>query len=192
MVALPPSLCAVHPLALLALGQAIVLLDFRVNGFDLVPDPLGWAIGVAAMSTLAGLHHGFVTVGWAGVAGTVVSLPNWVDPDAFAGLLNVVLGALSLLLVVSACTAIKDTLPTRAASAHAVRGMTLVVTAVLVLVILLATAASELGALVLVVGLVALGVHVWFLVLLVGSSTLPRPPSGRPFWPPRRTGPAVA
>lgn len=182
----------VHPLALLAWGQVIVLLDLRINGIDLVPDPLGWAMGVAAMSTLSGLHHGFVTVAWVGVTGVVVSLPDWVDPDAFAGLLNVVLGALSLLLVVAACTAIKDTLPDRAASARAVRSWTLVVTAVLVLVVLLATAVPDLGPLVLVVGLVGLGVHLWFLVLLFASSRLPRPPARRPLGPRRGAGPAVA
>lgn len=183
-------MCAVHPLALLAAGQVLVILDFRVNGFDLVPDPLGWAMGVAAMSSLAALHHGFVFVGWASFNGVVVSLPDWVDPDAFAWLLDLMFGALSVLLVVATCTAIADILPGRAASARAVRSWTLVTTAALVLTILLSTAAPDLDLLVLVVGLVGLvglGVHLWFVVLLVGCSTLPRPPTG-----PRLATPGLA
>ncbi len=179
-----------HHLQLLAWGQIIVLLDFRIEDIDIMPDPLGWGMSMAAMATLAKLHRGFVAAGWVSMVGIVASLPGWVNPDALAPLLEVILGVLTLVLVVATCTAIAETLPERAATARSVRTWTLMTTALLVVGILLATLTPDVTALLLVVGIVALGVHVWFLVLLFSAARLPRPSvaSGRS----SRGGPAVA
>jgi len=41
----------VRPLALVAGGIALVVLDFRTESLDLLPDPVGWAlIAVAALA----------------------------------------------------------------------------------------------------------------------------------------------
>ena len=42
-----------RPLALAAVGITLVVLDFRTEAFDLLPDPLGWALVAVAASWLA-------------------------------------------------------------------------------------------------------------------------------------------
>lgn len=42
-----------RPLALAAAGVALIVVDFRTESFDLLPDPLGWALVAVAASWLA-------------------------------------------------------------------------------------------------------------------------------------------
>lgn len=42
-----------RPLALAAAGVALIVVDFRTEAFDLLPDPLGWALVAVAASWLA-------------------------------------------------------------------------------------------------------------------------------------------
>ena len=166
-------------LALLAWGQILVFIDFRIDGFDLIPDPLGWGMCAAAAASLSSLHRGYVYAGWASLIGVVVSLPDWVDPEAASGALGVVMLVVSTALVFATCTAIMATAPSRAGTARAIRASDLLLTAVLVLVTLLTLGEPDAAPLIFVVGLGVLGVYIWFLVLLFGCSKLPPPASGR-------------
>jgi hypothetical protein len=49
------------PLKTLAIGLLVVVVDFKVNGYDLVPDPIGWAV---FLSGLAGLPSSTRWRGW--------------------------------------------------------------------------------------------------------------------------------
>ena len=58
------------PVGGLALGLAIGMLDFRLNGFDVVPDAIGWIVVCVALSRLRGCGAGFGAAALsAGVAG---------------------------------------------------------------------------------------------------------------------------
>ena len=68
-------------LGTVALGLALVLLDLRISGFDVVPDVLGWLLAIGGLGRLAPLAARFRTArGWA-VGCAVLSLADLVQPQ---------------------------------------------------------------------------------------------------------------
>jgi hypothetical protein len=60
-----------RPLPTIAAGAALVVVDFRIEPLDLVPDPLGWLLIAAGASTL-----GLTLAKWLAVAAALLSLSD--------------------------------------------------------------------------------------------------------------------
>ncbi|QWC84223.1 hypothetical protein KLP28_11560 [Nocardioidaceae bacterium] len=48
-----------RPLTLVVIGFLVVIADLRADGFDLLPDPIGWVLVVIGLAPLRGRHPGF-------------------------------------------------------------------------------------------------------------------------------------
>lgn len=154
------------PLGAVVLGTVLVMLDLRIETFDLVPDPLGWGLLVWACVRLRGAHPAF---GWAvaaTVVGLLVSLPGQVgELPTPLGLLGV---AAETAVVFAVCTGIhaRSVNPARARQAGTIRWWNLALAALAVLLgAVLSEQDTDLAPLVLLAVVVALGVHVWYLVV---------------------------
>ena len=70
-------------LDVLLVGLAVVILDFRLNGWDVLPDPVGY--GVALAGVLGAMRHG-VPPGWGSLAAAgmgvlaLLAVPDLLDP----------------------------------------------------------------------------------------------------------------
>jgi hypothetical protein len=159
-------------LATLAWGMLLVVLDLRINGFDLLPDPLGWVVGAVAASSLARsageLHPGarrwFGAAAVASAVAVVPAVPDWFGVQH--PMITVSVTAAETVLVFATCTAIMAVLPARRATANAVRWLDLGLSLAFAALIGAAVAVPELGVVALLIGLASLAVFVWFLVLL--------------------------
>ena len=88
------------PAGTVALGLALVLVDVRVEGLDLVPDPLGWLVVLAGTRALRRIDPRFGRVlPWAVLAG-LLSVPAVLRPaDGLPADLAVVAGLAAVLLL---------------------------------------------------------------------------------------------
>lgn len=162
--AAPPR--PLRPLATVATGLVIVLIDFRVEGLDLIPDPVGWGIAAWALSSLQTVHRGFYVASVAAWLAVVPSLPEWLGKE---GLVITISIALAVLVVqFAACTAIMVERPRREPSASAIRSLALGLSAALVLALAAAAVEPSVAIVAIAVGLAELMVMMWFLVLLYG------------------------
>jgi len=155
---------ALKPLAAMGWGLLLVLLDLRVNGLDLVPDPVGWLAVLLAARSLSPLHRAFAWSVAASVLGLVASVPEWLGTGG--ALVSAATSVAETVLVFATCTAIIALVPARRSAADAIRWADLGLSLAFVPVLLLAAADPDLGALTLLVGLAAMVVFVCFLVLL--------------------------
>lgn len=152
------------PLRTVALALLLVLVDLRFDGFDVLPDPVGWAVAAVVLGRVAGLHRAFAVATAAAVVCLVVSVPGTFTDRL--GLLGAADTAATTVFVFAVCTAVRALVPSEAVSAGQLRWADLGLTAALVVLLLLATLDPEVGILALVVGLCALVVFVLFLLLL--------------------------
>ena len=161
-----------HPLRSLRLvfwGLIAVVDDDRIDGPDLVPDPVAWLVALVGVARLARLHPGFGVAAVGCGLGLLVSLPDWAQPgDGATGLLT---GVAETVVVFGTCTGLIAVLPARRATAATIRGWDLgLMLAVAVLTGLAgldgAGAGGPLTALVVVLAVAAVVVLVCFLVLL--------------------------
>lgn len=174
--ALPPP-PALGALRLVFWGLLVVLVDLRVNGPDLVPDPLGWLLALVAVLGLRGWHRGFSLAAAGCGLGLLASLPDWARPDVtWVSTLTTVA---TTLVVFGTCTALMALVPGRRAGANAIRWWDLALTAPVVLLgALLPGPPREVHGpvatvLVLVLALAVLLVFVSFLVLVLRASRGP-------------------
>lgn len=63
------------PPARVAWGLLLVFIDLRFNGFDVIPDMLGWVLIVWGAAALRGRSGWFELAGAGGIVGTVLSVP---------------------------------------------------------------------------------------------------------------------
>ncbi|MGZ4450425.1 MAG: hypothetical protein ACXVW4_11570 [Nocardioides sp.] len=170
-----------RPLTTMAWGLLLVIVDIRI-GVDLVPDPLGWALVVAAAWSLARRGHAFRAAVVAAVVALLLSLPDWAGPGGATGWLVSWLTALALTsVVVAACTGIMALAPERRDGAQAIRAWSLGLTVGWALLEIVVRAQPALAPVSLVVGLAELVVVVAFLVLLFrAGGTRPAGPAGHP------------
>jgi hypothetical protein len=155
-----------RPLATAATGLVLVLIDFRIEGIDLIPDPLGWGMAGWALGSLQMVHRGFHIAGVAAWLAVVPSLPEWFGGK---GTLIAISIALALLVVqVAACTAIIVERPRREPSASAIRSLAVGLSGALVLALAAAAVEPSVAVVALAIGLADMVVAVWFLVLLYG------------------------
>ncbi len=93
------------PLGKVVLGFLLVVLDFRIDGFDLIPDVLGWLLVLVGLMPLAGRSPGFAAAAVASAAGALLALPLQLDePGLVLGLLE---AATQTVLVFGTCTGLR-------------------------------------------------------------------------------------
>lgn len=87
-------------LGMLFAGMLLVLLDFGINGFDLLPDPLGWLLAAVAAGRLReadvdAVYHGRATAAWllAWVATALSALAVVVVLPTAAGVIYGIVGS---------------------------------------------------------------------------------------------------
>ena len=99
-----PGLPGLPGRGLFVLGFAVVLFDLRMNGFDVVSDPVGWVLVLVALLGLTRRHTGFAVAAASAIAGTFVSLGTVLsEPGAVLG---VVEGVVLTGVVFGTCTAL--------------------------------------------------------------------------------------
>ena len=166
------------------IGFLLVILDFRFDGFDLIPDLLGWVIVLAGLMPLAGRSRGFAAAGAAAAVGVLLALPQQLsEPGPVIGLLEAVA---ETVLLFGTCTGVIALVadPQVRRTANRIRGADGGRTAVATAVSLAAgggTAVSVDEAMVLpllVLVLVGLGIVVWFLLFLWSHRHRPELVSG--------------
>ncbi|HXH80258.1 hypothetical protein [Nocardioides sp.] len=171
----PPDL---RPLATAAFGLVVVLVDFRIESFDLIPDPLGWAIAAQALCSLRPAHRGFYLAGVAAWCAVVPSVPEWFGVESI-----LITSALTLALVIAqyqTCTAILAVSPPGATSADTIRWLVVSLAIALVLAFIVNWTDPDSGLILAGIGLADFAVLVWFLVMLYGLGRQQPSPVYRP------------
>ena len=158
-----PSL---RPLSTVATGLLLVMLDFKINGFDLIPDPVGLVIAAVALGSLESVHRGFGVAGVAAWLAVVPSSVEWIGAEG--SLITIPITLALTVLEVAVCTAIIVTRPNKASAAATIRGLSVFLGGALVVLLSIPGIEAEQGstAVVLAIALAALLVMVWFVVLL--------------------------
>jgi hypothetical protein len=164
------------PLGAVVGGLVLVFVDLRFDGLDVVPDVLGWLAVLVGLVRLAGSHPGFAV---AAAASALGFLQSWgqvaVEPgELLRGLETVA----QTVLVFAVCTGLRGVVPDERTRVTADRirwidlGLTLLV--VLALAVLsLGTYDGAATSLLVLVIVLAIGVYLWFLVLLWGNRERP-------------------
>lgn len=177
-------------LRLVLVGSLLVVLDLRVNGVDVLPDPLGWLLAAVALLRLRALHVAFRVACAVSAVGVLVALPGVLGPET--GLLAGAVGLLQTVLVLTTCTAVHALLPDDGVGrvAGVLRWVDVVLAVATVPLALLLADGSAGGAidvevalpLVVLGGALTLGVVVtWLVVLALASGREPSPgPSPEP------------
>ncbi|MGB0101586.1 MAG: hypothetical protein WBP61_15010 [Nocardioides sp.] len=163
-----PPLPSLRPLATVATGLILVVLDFRVQGVDLIPDPVGWVMAALALTALRTIHRGFSVAGVAAWLAVLPSVPEWFGAESAPIAASTALAM--LVTQFATCTAVMAVSPPRAASASAVRWLTLGLGCALLLTAAAATVEPSMEVIAVVMVLALLAVTVWFLVLLYGAA----------------------
>lgn len=164
------------PLARVAWGFLVVVVDVRTDGFDLVPDPLGWVLVLAGLVPLAGRDPWFAAASAASAVGLLVSLPQALaEPGA---LLTAVQSVVETGLVFGTCTGIMHRVePPARTTGGRIRWTDLGLTAVTTAIGLAAGGAGQVtGAVVVLLllpALAALAVMAWFALFLLGVQRHP-------------------
>jgi hypothetical protein len=160
----PPR--SLRPLATVATGLLLVLIDFRIEGLDLLPDPVGWGMAAWSLSSLRTVHRGFYVAGVAAWLAVVPSLPEWFGGEG--PLITISIALAFLVVQLAACTAIMVERPRREPSASAIRSLALGLSGALVVAIAAAYVEPSVAVVALAVGLADIVVLAWFLALLYG------------------------
>ncbi|WP_377642603.1 hypothetical protein [Oryzobacter terrae] len=182
-------------LSLVGVGLLVVFLDLRIEGFDLIADPVGWGLVAAGASRLRERHPaGFDLARYAAVAAAVTSAVEAVlvlgSPGAGAWL-SVVVTLLDLAVVVGLCTALAALLDAagdrRSASARLIRAGDVALTVVMAPLLAWGAVAGldgsmssyeAAGAGLVFLGVLVVGValRLWLVVLLFGVGPVVEPP----------------
>lgn len=159
-------------LGMLVAGFLVIIADLRINGLDLISDPIGWLFVLIGLAGLTRLHPGFTLAAISSIAGLVLSVGSITEaPGVLLGTLEsvamtgVVFGTCTAILALSAGERDRR-------AAQVIRWSDLALTAVGVV----GFAAGEgdadrvqvhgaLAPVVIVLALTALVVGIWFLLL---------------------------
>lgn len=160
------------PLGKTAWGFLLAALDLRINGVDLLADPVGWLLAVVGLWTMSSRHGGFQVAVVLAAIEVVASLPLVVT-ETVPALLSTFEVLLQTGFVFAVCTGLIATLthrPDKAGSANVIRWLDLGLSLLLAPMLLIVGAATGevdvLGPFALMLGVVGLAVAVWFVVLL--------------------------
>ena len=164
-------------LRLVAVGLAVVAVDLRFNGADIVTDGIGWVLAFVGLLALARLHGGFqVAAVAAAVGGISWAGDPWLGIDRDLASWGEV--AAQTVVVFAMCTALMTLVPEKRESANRIRWADLGLGLVAVLVGAMFEGTYDAGPALLILLLVipALVVFVCFLVLLLRCAPLaPQP-----------------
>lgn len=114
-----------NPLGTVALGLLVVLLDFRIAGFDVLADVVGWVLVVSGLGRLSQLDRRFAGARGAAVLSGLLSLADLVhpqrttttgsstttaavSPDGWHGVVVSCYGVAMVVVVVLLCLALRD------------------------------------------------------------------------------------
>lgn len=169
---LPDPTRPLRPLATVATGLLLTVLDLTYDGVDVIPDPIGWMVAAVAVGSLRPLHPAFGTAALAGWLGVVLSVPEWFRLQSV--LLAVGLTVALIALVVAVCTGILATSPRYRSAAATIRWLSPTTAASAMLLGFAAGGGADaapgdvgaLGGIALVFAVCSGVVILWFLVLL--------------------------
>ncbi len=153
---------------MLVWGLVMVIVDFRIDGLDIIPDLVGWALCLPALADAASrTRSGWFSLATAGAAlGLIGSILGFVDPEES---LVVLLETLAMTAVVfGTCSGViaSHPDPRHHATANIIRWMDLALTVVLAVLILAARDGFGIGAEVLLLAIPAFVLIIWFLVFV--------------------------
>lgn len=188
-MSLPPTheTAPLRPCRSMAWGLLVVVLDLRINGVDLVLDPVGWAMMAVAAGRLARAFPGtagFRVAQAAAVAALPVSLLESVG--ATGSLLVAAATVVTTAFVFAVCTSLMVVVPSRRVAANRIRWADLALAVVPLLFVERVEVSGDAGllaAVVLLLVVAAFVVLVWFLVLLLGVGKMPGPAPAAPVAP---------
>lgn len=171
------------PLARIAWGFLVVVIDFRVDGVDVIADVAGWALVLFGTTALTGRSPWFTAASAAAAFGALLSLPQLLSEPG--GLLQTAGAVVETALVFSVCTGIMQLVdePQRT-TADRIRWADLAVGVLGVALGLVVPAGTQVtngaAVVILVMVIVALLVMVWFLLFLLGVQRHPALGSSQP------------
>jgi hypothetical protein len=154
---------------MIVVGLGWVVVDFRANGFDLVPDLIGWGFVLSGLTTLSARSPWFTAAGVAAAFGVALGIP--LQLTKAGPVLSAVEGVVLAVVIFGTCTGIRMVVasePTRD-TANLLRWSHLFVYLVGSLATLLVrpTRVTGIGGPFLVLGaLVVFGLLAWLLVFL--------------------------
>lgn len=153
------------PLERVFWGLVVVVVDLRIDSFDLLADPIGWALQLAGFVPLASRSRWLSFAAFASGLGLVLSVLDLLAPGE---LLPLLMGGLQTLVTFCACTAIMQLVgPPHARTADIIRWLDLGLLVLLVgLVLLVRSGAGVDGGVVLLLIIPVFAVMIWFLVLV--------------------------
>ncbi len=154
---------------MLVWGLVMVIVDFRIDGLDIIPDLVGWALCLPALADAASrTRSGWFSLATAGAAlGLVSSILSFLGGSEES--LVVLLETLAMTAVVfGTCSGViaSHPDPRHHATANIIRWMDLALTVVLAVLILAARDGFGIGAEVLFLAIPAFVLIIWFLVFV--------------------------
>ena len=169
------------PLGKVVIGFLLVMLDFRIEVFDVLPDVVGWVVVLAGLMPLAGRSRGFGVAALAAGVGLLLGLVALVAVPGTA--LGTLQGLAETVLVFGTCTGVRALVadPQVRRTADLIRWADLAITGVGTALGLTVGETTVEGAAVgplLVLVLAGLGVVVWFLVFLWSNRRRPELAAG--------------
>ena len=164
------------PLSRFVVGMALVLIDLRVNGLDLVPDVAGWALVLAGLLPLLGRSGWFQVASAAAVVELLVSVFELTSTDNdLTGFIDTLASPVLIFAVTTGIIGATRSEEVRAAG-DPVRWTNLVIGLVTILVVIAYRGRTTLEdgvAFVVVFVLVALAAVIWFLAFCWNRRGLP-------------------
>ncbi|RYC13664.1 hypothetical protein [Nocardioides zhouii] len=94
------------PLGMVVAGLVLVVVDFRYNGLDLVPDLVGWAVVLGGLVKLLTRSRWFTAAAIAASGGIAIGLPLLVAESG--RLLSAVESVVMVIVVFGTCSGIRD------------------------------------------------------------------------------------
>ena len=173
---LGPRVRPLRPLSLLAWGLLLAVADVRVNGVDLLPDVVGWGMGMVAALVLGPWDRAFAVAGLGCGLGLLASVLELLG--ARGAPTSTATSVAETLAVFGSCTAVMRLVPERRATANALRWWELGLTLAFLLLVTLTAENHDFGLPALLVGLAALVVLVCVIVLLFRAART-EPPRGK-------------
>lgn len=156
------------PLGKVVAGLLLVILDFRIDGFDLLPDLVGWPLVLIGLLPLFPRHGGFAVATVAAGGATLLAIPQQLSEPG--PVLTVLETVLETAVTFGTCTGVIAVVaePAIRRTAGIIRWTDLALTVVATLVGLAARGGTDGAAAgpLLLLAVASLGVAIWFLVFL--------------------------
>ena len=160
-------------LSQLAWGLILVVLDLRLGGPDVIPDPIGWVIACVALTSLAREHSAFNWAAAVCLPAAAVSIPEWFGSTG--DLITLVTSIAEVVIVFATCTGVMAVVPSERRTADLIRWWALGLAAAYVLGLASDGELDDARVLMVLVGSAAFVVLVVFLRMLFRVARQPAP-----------------